>query len=176
MEAPDKFKAAIIWCARVVMGMMLATTIYIKLFGPYHLITLTDWPQWVEFLLSGRGFICLLVYIAADQILFSLLHIISIPFYRGMSRLLYKMLSGAKGMKDVIRYGLKFGELLDIDGKTGHIKLMDRSEGLYDALQEMNAKDGRMDMASERDSFLVTLVIHSLLLLSYILESIKYFV
>jgi hypothetical protein len=154
MDAPDKFKSAIIWLARVVMGCMLTSAVWIKLFGPYHLINLLDWPDWVTFFLSGRVFICLLFYIICDQFLFGLLNVFSYLFFKAVSSIFYWLLKGAKGMKAVIRVILRSGELLDIDDRTGKAKLMDRSEDLYETLVQFNAKGGRSEMVNYRDSFL----------------------
>lgn len=154
LTAPDKFKSAIIWISRVLMGIILASTVYIKLFGTYQVFALNDWPSWTEYLLSGRVFICLLLYVICDQFLFALVTTVSTIFFRLLSKKIYKSATKTKGAGEVIRFGLKFGEMLDIDGRTGKIQLMDRSEDLHEALIKFNAKEGRADMLSYKDSFL----------------------
>ena len=73
LDEPERIRALFIKFVKLVLSIILASHAYIWIIGPHKLINFTSIAQWVEFVISGRVLIVLLIFIASDFVIFSLL-------------------------------------------------------------------------------------------------------
>jgi len=162
LETPSKLRKIIALIGKVVLNLIFSEWLYKTFVGSYTLNDILNWDQWVEFLLSGKVFLCTLLYFTSDVVLFHLLPFITnIPIkFLGRKRV--------KKKQDLNEYGffitwyLKSLELLHINKEEKRIDLMDNSDVLYELATDFKKKETRREVRSIKDS-IVELFIHPLI-------------
>ncbi len=64
LEEPGKILKAFLSLSKLLLTLVLTEWIYRKTFGNYHVIDFLSLPQWTEYLLSGRIFMCMIFFAA----------------------------------------------------------------------------------------------------------------
>lgn len=77
IDEPGKLKRAGLTLCKFALNIILANYLYVKFFGSYHLIQLTNYKEWLDCALSGRLWAGVLLFGLSDFILFNLLPVVT---------------------------------------------------------------------------------------------------
>jgi hypothetical protein len=72
LEKPGTILKQCIVFVKLSLGVIVASHLYQRSFGDYHIIGLTDPYQWIEYVMSGRAAICLFLFALCYGFLFSI--------------------------------------------------------------------------------------------------------
>jgi hypothetical protein len=166
LDKPEKIRALFIKFVKLVLSLILASHAYVWIIGPYKLINYLNVAQWVEFIMSGRILIVLLIFIAADFVIFSFLP----AFTTGFLILLARKLSYKGDLKDerqTIRGLLKFLRIIEIEKESKRVLPGPNARYFEAAMEYMASDEGKDDFFEMRNSYLNGIV-HTYLIFALI--------
>lgn len=154
LNEPEKIKANIISVIKLFLTLVFAEWLYRYFIGLYHLINFLSLTEWIEFILKGRVFVCILTFCVSYILLFYLLPMISaLPFW--MLAKAMKLPNGLdKNDSGVIRWVLRTFQLLDINEKEGRLVVMKNTDILRDIVRAFSEKESKKEARLLKDTLM----------------------
>jgi hypothetical protein len=166
LEEPERIRSLFIKFVKLILSIILASHMYIWIIGPYHLINYLSIAQWVEFVMSGRVLIVLLIFIVSDFVIFSFLP----GFTSGLLIWIARKTSykgDGKEERHFIRWFLKIFNIIEYDETSKKVLAGPNAKVFESALEYMVHDEGRDDFHQMKNSFLNEIV-HSYLIFTLI--------
>ncbi|MEK6615783.1 MAG: hypothetical protein AABZ32_06695, partial [Bacteroidota bacterium] len=153
IEEPERLRKFGLFIIKAVLNIIFASTIYVWIFGEYSLFNTSDFKAWSEFILSGRILICILLYVASEFLLFSLLSIISTaPLYWLASKIYSD--KPDRSERDFVRWILRITNVISFDKKTNKVSAGKNTDGFFEFVSLFEEKESKKEISSLKNSLL----------------------
>lgn len=76
-DEPEKIETALIKAIRIVFSLIISSFLYTRFIGTYTLIPLNDYESLIEFFLSGRILICLLLFFVSEYVIIPVIEVVA---------------------------------------------------------------------------------------------------
>lgn len=141
-EEPEKIDKAVIKALKFLLNLVIATEIYILLYGPISLAEMLNYTYFVESLLNGRALIVLLFYFISSYLIFPFLDLVGY----GIVYLLTKIIPTLK--KHNFKNLFRFLGIIKYSGSDQVVK-PGRNFGLFHTLAlEFSTEDAKNEVES----------------------------
>jgi hypothetical protein len=154
IEQPEKIKKLGFLLAKFVLNLIFASKLYLWIIGSYQILNIREFTAWIEFIMTGRILICILLYVVSNFILFDLLQTISTVLLDWLSNKLFPFNQFDRNSKDFFLKVLVFFDLISLDEKTKRIKAGKRIEELYEFALIINQKEAKSEFASLKNTLI----------------------
>lgn len=146
IEEPAELIKVLLSICKLVASVVFSEWLYRYYFGSYQLIDLLLVREWIDFAISGRVFLCMLLFVGSHLLLFSFFPVITLLPFLLIARLVpFPKQLGPNDGKAVGKFITKAG-LLKIDYTTGRITATDNTERLADIANSFIDKEERNQM------------------------------
>jgi len=153
LEEPSKLKKLIILMTRMILAIILASWLYTKIVSTYTVFDLLSFQHWTDFIVTGRIIVVALMYLISYFLLYYLLEIV-------LSALIIWLMKPKpveyidKSSRRVIGWMLQKLDFLDINENTKKIRLMEKSDSLYEIAGAFTRKETKDEIISFQHSLI----------------------
>jgi hypothetical protein len=146
IEEPAQLVKVLLSICKLVASVVFSEWLYRYYFGTYHLIDLLSVREWIEFVLSGRIFLCMLLFVGSHLLLFSFLPGLTLlPFMLIIRLLPLPKQVGPNDGRAIGKFISRMG-LINIDYTTGRISATEKTEQLATVANSYIDKKERSQM------------------------------
>lgn len=158
LEEPDKIWKFGIQLFKGILNLIFSAKIYVWAFGPFVLLDLTSYNSWVEFTLTGRVLICIMLFIVSDLFLFSFIPVIVFAILDWLSKREIKKFKINKKEGLRLMKLLGYFELFIVDEKAKKLRFSKHTEKLFLFVEAMKAKESKEELDSIKQAFLTKIL------------------
>jgi hypothetical protein len=152
IEKRDQRGKFIIVISKISLNIIFASWLYSKIVGPYKVIDVTDFTQWIGYITSGQILVGIFLYLVSDVALYYLLPGLPEYFLNALAKYRETFLT-RRDQRFIFIYLSRF-ELLKYDKASERISWAKNSESFYHFMTEFSKKETKEEIQKYRKSYL----------------------